>query len=261
MKKRIAIVSEFSDLGESDANGRFTYIARALSDKYAVTLFTSDFDHTKKTHRKAAGGDLPYAIRLVNEPGYTKNVSIKRLRSHRRYAKNLYAALVAGDAFDLIYCAVPSIDQGVAALKYANERHIPFIVDIQDIWPEAFELVFHAPIISDMLFAPMRRAIGKVYAGADAIVAVSQTYADVGMKYRATIKRNDTGKAEVVFLGTDLRRFDSFVPREKGGGKPDGEIWVAYIGTLGHSYNINAVTDALAVLKKRGVDDIVFKVM
>jgi glycosyltransferase involved in cell wall biosynthesis len=211
---------------------------------------------------------LPYAVRLVSEPGYTQNISIRRLLSHRSYAKNLYNALAADTAFDLVYCAVPSTDQGIAALRYSKERKIPLIVDIQDIWPEAFELVFHAPVISDMIFAPMRRAVGRVYSGADAIVAVSQTYADVGMKYRARLLRGDTGEATVAFLGTDLKRFDALAagspaPSAEGPGKADGpgEIWVAYIGTLGHSYNIDVITDALAELKGRGIDTIVFKVM
>jgi glycosyltransferase involved in cell wall biosynthesis len=261
MKKRIAVVSEFSDLGERGANGRFTYIARALSGKYDVTLFTSDFDHTTKSHRAVSGVAMPFGVRLVNELGYDKNVGVKRLRSHKRYGKNLYESLMKEDAFDLIYCAVPSTSQGLAALKYSSERHIPFIVDIQDIWPEAFELVFHVPVVSDMVFAPMRRAIDGVYTGADAIVAVSQTYADVGMKYRAKIRQKDINKATVVFLGTDLARFDSFLPSQTEAVKPDGEIWVAYIGTLGHSYNINVITDALAELKGQGIENVVFKVM
>jgi glycosyltransferase involved in cell wall biosynthesis len=135
-------------------------------------------------------------------------------------------------------------------------------VDIQDIWPEAFELVFHVPMISNMIFAPMRRAVGQVYAGADAIVAVSKTYANVGMEYRAKNRRNDHGEATVVFLGTDIGRFDAFASSQSDAmAKPDGEIWVAYVGTLGHSYNINVITDALAELKMRGIGNIIFKVM
>jgi glycosyltransferase involved in cell wall biosynthesis len=278
MTKRVAIIAEFSDIGEDGANGRFSYIAHELSDKFDVTLFTSDFEHTKKVHRVAANGaeisgagpgagGRPYKVRLVHEPGYVKNVSLKRLRSHKIFARNLRNTLNQEENFDILYCAAPPTYAGQAALSYAREKDVPLIVDIQDIWPEAFELVFHIPLISDVIFGPMRKAIREVYAGADRIVAVSETYAEVGMKYRTEMRRravkgetDEGATATVVYLGTNVGRFDEFA-RSTHEVKPGAEIWVAYIGTLGHSYNIGVVIDALAELRRRGMDNIVFKVM
>ena len=64
-------------------------------------------------------------------------------------------------------------------------------------------MFFDKPLVSDVLFYPVRREVDYVYASADHIIAVSQTYAERGL--RASKKCND---ATVVFLGTELDKFD-----------------------------------------------------
>ena len=39
--------------------------------------------------------------------------------------------------YDLIYCEVPPNDVALAAAKYAKKKGIPFVSDINDLWPEA----------------------------------------------------------------------------------------------------------------------------
>ncbi len=41
-----------------------------------------------------------------------------------------------------------------------------------------------------------------------------------------------------VYLSTDLNEFDKLAKYNKFMGKPKDEIWLAYIGTLGHSYDL-----------------------
>ena len=43
--------------------------------------------------------------------------------------------------------------------------------------------------------------------------------------------------------------------------KPEDEVWLAYIGTLGHSYDLISVFDALKILKDKGIKNIKFIVM
>lgn len=57
-----------------------------------------------------------------------------------------------------------------------QKNKIPLIIDIQDLWPEAFKMAFNIPIISDILFAPMMRQANNIYSRADVIMAVSDTY-------------------------------------------------------------------------------------
>jgi hypothetical protein len=148
----VLIIAHFSDAGEVEANGRFSYIAENLAKLYDVELVSSDFSHARKQYRIKTQTKCPYKVTLLHEPAYRKNVSPGRLISHRKFAKNLKEYLNESSVPDLIYCAVPSLDVGDVARKYALSKNIPFIIDIQDIWPEAFKLVFNIPLISDVIF-------------------------------------------------------------------------------------------------------------
>ena len=45
------------------------------------------------------------------------------------------------------------------------------------------------------------------------------------------------------------------------GQKPDDELWIGYAGTLGHSYNIEIVIDALNQIADKLTQKVVFKVL
>jgi glycosyltransferase involved in cell wall biosynthesis len=254
--KKILIVTHFSDIGEEGRNGRFSYIAGHLSGEYDVEVVSSDFSHTLKSYRTGGSQDLPYKTTMLHEPAYQKNVSIKRILSHAKFAGNLKKYLKESPVSDLIYCAVPSLDVADAARAYAADKHIPFIIDVQDIWPEAFHMVLNIPVLSNIIFAPMYRKARRIYAAADEIIAVSQTYADIALAQNRKVSEGHS-----VFLGTDLARFDALAKSGAATPKPAGEFWISYIGTLGHSYNINVITDAIAALPDEIRGNVKFVVM
>lgn len=254
--KKIYIVTQFSSDFEGKGNNRFNYLAGLLvKNGYEVEMITSDFSHVKKRKRTVDADTLPFRVTLLPEPGYPKNVCLKRFRSHRAFGKNLKKYLFSCDKPDLIYAATPSLDVGAAVADYCTKTGVPLIADIQDLWPEAFKLVLHVPLISDLIFAPMTRKANKLYAAADRIVAVSRTYRDRGVK---SGKKDKEGLC--VYLGTDLANFDANAA-SFAVDKPEGELWIAYVGTLGHSYNIEIIIDALNRVGDRLPEGVVFKVL
>jgi glycosyltransferase involved in cell wall biosynthesis len=150
---------------------------------------------------------------------------------------------------------VPSLEAAYWTGRYCRRHRIPFIVDLQDLWPEAFRMVLKAPVIDAVLFSPFSWMAKQIYRSATTLIAVSQTYLEVAVS--ACSMRP---AAFVVFLGTDLDVFDQHA-QQNPVSRPVGEVWVTYVGTLGASYDINVVTDALALLESRGRNDIVFKVL
>ena len=75
----VVIVTNFaSDYSETD-NDRFLYIAKKLSKFSNVEIITSDFCHEKKKHRNSISYRWPFKITFLHEPGYRKNVCVKRL--------------------------------------------------------------------------------------------------------------------------------------------------------------------------------------
>lgn len=153
---------------------------------------------------------------------------------------------------DVIYCSIPSTDAAYYATKYAKKNNIKLIIDIQDLWPEAFKMVFNIPIISDIIFYPMNRKANFVYKNADKIIGVSETYVNRALKVNKKIK-----KGLSVFLGTDLKYFDSLIKSDE----KYNDFTIVYIGTLGHSYNIKVIIDALEKIYWQYGEKIKFLVM
>ena len=222
-----------------------------------LEIVSSTFRHQTKKQRnldfiKSIKSD--YKTTLLYEPNYRKNISFKRLYSHHVFAKNVIDYLKKRKTPDVIICSVPSLAVGSAVTKFAKKNSIPIIIDIQDLWPEAFKIAINIPVISDILFAPMMLQANKIYKRADVIMAVSETYVARGLK------NNPGAESLPLFIGTD----SDLVKKEISGKniqKPQNEFWIGYTGALGHSYNIKTIIDAISILNDQGYNNIIFKIM
>lgn len=255
-KKDILILTNFCyDFSEND-NDRFLYVANMLCEEHDVEIVTSDFYHTEKRFRNKPVKEWPFKITFLHETGYRKNVCLKRFYSHYIWGKSVKKYLETRKKPDVIYCAVPSLSAPLAAAKYCEKNKIRFLIDVQDLWPEAFQMVFNVPIISNILFAPFKFLADGIYKRADTICAVSETYVD-----RALRVNNKCKDGISVFLGTNLDTFDENVRNNPIKRENDNRIRIAYCGTLGSSYDITCVIDALEILKKTDIPQPKFIVM
>ena len=100
---------------------------------------------------------------LVDEPGYKKNIDLNRLFSHYILARNLRKKLLRGKKYDLIYNVIPPNGTAKIAGKYANREKIPFVVDVEDLWPEAMKMVLDIPFLTDIIYFPLRWNAEQVY--------------------------------------------------------------------------------------------------
>lgn len=255
----IVIVSQYLrdiECFESN-NSRFVYIAKllAMSKNNNVEIITSDFNHTKKEKFNKIGKLDGVKITACHEPGYPKNVCLKRFNSHKKLSKNIKEYLEKRRKPDIIYCAIPSLAVGKIVAQYAEKNGVRFVIDIQDLWPEAFKMVFKIPLLSNAIFYPMKRQANYIYKCADNIIAVSETYCNRALKVNKKVK-----KGLSVFLGTDLNYFDECAKKNKVE-FDDDLVRIAYIGTLGHSYNIPIVIDAIRYLNDKGINNIRLIVM
>ncbi len=258
--KKIVIIAQYTSIPGENGNSRFKYIIEKLIDKEKnqVELITTKFYHKTKKHRTISNDEIPnegYKVTLLDEPGYKNNISLKRFYSHHVFAKNLKKHLENIDKPDIIYVAVPSFEMAKVVSKYAKKNNVKFIIDIQDLWPEAFKMVCNIPVLSDLIFYPLKRQADFVYKNADEIIAVSDTYANRALKVNKKVS-----KAVSVFLGTDLDEFDK-AKKDYHILESDGLFRIAYIGTLGYSYDLKCTIDALEILKKKGITNLLFVVM
>lgn len=245
----LLMIAHFMTLPNENGNSRFHAILTMLAEtgKYRLELVTSGFFHTDKSQRSIDAGfrdALPYRLTLIPEPSYARNISLKRVFSHSVFAKGVERYLKTRERPDLIYCAVPSLSAASAAARRCGEDKPRLIVDVQDLWPEAFMMAFPIPVLRSISFHPMKRRADFIYGSADKIVAVSETYRDRALRAN---KKDAEGLS--VYLGADLARFDRYRDELPARGRESREnLRIAYIGTLGHSYDLGAVIKALALL-------------
>lgn len=249
------------------ANNRFLYLANMLYKKHNIEIITSDFSHGKKEHFneemiERIKNEYPFKITLLHEPKYKKNVCLKRFYSHYVWGKEVKEYLNNRKKPDLIYAAVPTLMAPYVASKYCEKHNIRFIVDIQDLWPEAFQMVFNVPLLSNVIFMPFKLIANGIYKRADEICAVSDTYV-----HRAIGVNKKCRVGHSVFLGTELSNFDTNSEKTLNDKvflkslPVKDNLWLAYCGTLGASYDLICVFDALKILRMRGITPPKFIVM
>ncbi|WP_390285281.1 glycosyltransferase [Ureibacillus sp. GCM10028918] len=256
----LLIIANYTQAPGEDNINRFNYIAQKISkENLNIEIVTSSFSHTLKKQRNVKEEQrkrVQYKYTMLYEPGYEKNVSVKRIYSHFILGKRLKKYMKTRKKPDIIYCAVPSLALAKVAAKYAKKNNIKFIIDIQDLWPEAFKMVIKSPFLRRILFYSIEKKANYIYSAANDVVAVSQTYLDRVMKVNKKLSNHLS-----VFLGTELMYFDKMAQENRITVKPKDEIWLGYIGTLGHSYDIKLVIDALKILEDRGYRKYKFIIM
>lgn len=238
----IVIVAQYlRDIEDfKDNNSRFVYLAKLLiqNSENKIEIITSDFNHATKKHFIKTGNLPGIKVSVLHESGYPKNVCLKRFASHKELARNISEYLKTRKKPDACYCAIPSLDVADMVGKFCRKNNIRFIVDVQDLWPEAFKMVFNVPVLSDIIFAPMQKKANNIYELADNIVAVSKTYAERAMRVNKKCKF-----PTVVYLGTEKESFDNYARRSIS--KDEG-ITVGYVGSMSASYDLVSVIDAIA---------------
>ena len=248
--KDIVIIANFCrDFSETD-NGRFMYLCKELSKEHKVEIITSDFRHTAKIHKEPLIHNWPFKITFLHEPGYRRNISVQRFRSHMAWGREVANYLKKRKKPDVIYCAVPSLTGPFAAAKYCEANNIRFIIDIQDLWPEAFSMVFHFPLVSELIYAPIKYIANGIYRRADVICGVSQGYVD-----RALLVNKKCKSCHAVFLGTDLDTYDRYANTSAPViyKNREDELWMGYCGSLSASYDIPCVISALEILNNKKI--------
>lgn len=259
--KKIAVISMGVKLNGEKGYSRFRYIGDFLSDAgYQVDLITTTFQHWEKAQRDVEAiskEEYKFRLKFIYEPGYKKNIDLRRIASHRIAAKNLKKLLEKEGDYDLIYCEIPPNDVALAAAQYAHDKGIPFVPDVNDLWPEAMRMVVDIPVVSDILFYPLKRDAEKVYSLVSGIIGTSDEYRDRPLKNQKLDVPRKT-----VYVGNEIAEFDKGVSRYGPEIlKEEGEFWVTYAGTIGTSYDIRTMVLAGKELMDRKMDNIKIKIL
>ena len=237
VKKNILLVAPYVTFPNEPGDNRFISIAQLLSFEYNVTLVTSRFCHILKQQRKNTPIIDGVNVVLIDEPGYNTNVSFARLYSHKIFCNNFINFFSSySKKIDLVYSAYPLIKTNNIIGKLKTQRGYKFIIDVQDVWPEAITgpIPIFSSLLGRILISPISHYANKTYAYADALVAVSKTYLE-----RADVNNLPIDHKKVVFIGANKLHY---INHNK---KNNSEKLVAtYIGTMAGSYDLETVIKA-----------------
>jgi len=247
--KRVLLITNYFHFKQEKESNRYRQLADMLSNVPDIQLevITSVFyqrTKSRRTNTEELIKGLPYQVAFIEEPGYRKNISFERLKTSKVFAKNTLRYIKEHKKPDLIYQVVPTLDVANTVSKYANDNNIPLVIDIQDLWPEAYRMAFNVPIISDLAFFPLLKKANSIYRRADSICAVSNTYVE-----RAMSVNNKVKAGHPVFIGINLAAFDRNSAQSKK--NEDERLKIAYCGSLDESYDICLAIDAIKMLENR----------
>ena len=245
--RSILIIAPFVSLPGEPYYNRFLYLADMWARDYRVTLVTSSFCHFQKRHRdreSSALKDLPFDLVLLDEPGYSSNISFSRIKSHRKFVSELALWLIGQRGkiyYDIAYSAYPLVASNFLLSEFRGEFGYKLVIDVQDVWPESISAVSKFLGRNIWLLWIFSKRADRAYTSADALVAVSRTYLD-----RAR-KKCPTKNGLVVYLGSDIALIDSIPPVALA----SGSFRLIYIGTVSYSYDLETLVLGFVAMRSR----------
>jgi glycosyltransferase involved in cell wall biosynthesis len=130
MAKKVLIISNFHEnLSISRSNMAFNYF---LKKGYDPIVLCSNFSHSLKKFREL-DNERFIALSTI---AYSSSLSINRIVSYFIFSYKVFKFL-GENSFDIVYVNLPPNSIGLSVLL-RKSRYSKLIVDIIDLWPEAF---------------------------------------------------------------------------------------------------------------------------
>ena len=259
----VAIAEPIPTPGSDSRLLRAGTIALYLAQRgHQVIWWSSNFDHVRKKHAFRPGVQIHVGaqleVRCLKSIGYPANVCVRRLLDHWLVGREFIKSIRGEPRPDLIICSFPTIELSLACARYGKARNIPVIIDIRDLWPDAFAGFLPAVLspLAKCVLWPWRRQARSALRDARSIIAVSRGYLDWALGY--------AGRAITPADAVFPHGYESCQPSERlvpgveaplvaKGIDPTRQIcW--FVGTFGNSYDLDTVIDAARHLASVGCD-------
>lgn len=239
---------------DDNKNTRYNSLVREANKRgHRVTFWASTFKHNVKKQRydrtTKVEIDKGLSLHFVKTLPYQKNISFKRLLSHRKFGKQIVKEFDwAVIKPDLIMMAFPPVSSANTISEWAKANGIPCIVDIIDPWPDVFKA--HLSKIPDglldILTKPIKINVSKTMSRVTAITGISNQYIDWAKEYGA---ENINMKCFYPAVQFDEMQLELQKASENTSKNSDC-FNIIYAGSLGHSYDIPTILKAAEILEK-----------
>ena len=196
-----------------------------------VTAFLSDFRHRDKVTWTTA----PNGYTMIPGLPYHKNLSIKRMYSHSKFAKAAKDVL-AKEKWDLIWVLVPPNSLVKQCAQYKRTHpDTKLVFDVNDLWPESFPL---GGLKSLPPFQMWRSLRDQHLMAADYVV----TECDL---FRKRLNLEQNGNASTIYFCKPEEK----LALDRTAVLPEDYFSVCYLGSINHIIDIDAIVAILSSLK------------
>lgn len=193
---------------------------------------------------RSVGATKQNALNVVRLPLYPYHGAsfVGRTANYLTFAVSLAVwGLVNARRYDVIYVYHPPITVGLAVSLFSWLYRIPFVLDVQDLWPDS---VVHSNIGGVGSVARiLDRLCRIVYSRASKLVAQSNNMKGI-LECRGVYPE----KIEAIF-NWSLVELKEVAPTLES-----NRLQLHYTGNIGPYQNLDAIIDAVVIARKQGVD-------
>jgi glycosyltransferase involved in cell wall biosynthesis len=222
----------------------------AIKEGHQVTHFSCTFRHSTKVQRfnenKSIDINEFYKLVFIYANPYLKNVSAKRIFSHREFTTNLLKQINNFEKPDVILVAYPPITPALELSKWANKNNIPIFIDIIDPWPDVFLRLVpqKAKWALKITLYPMYIQWKSILKNCSGVVAISSEYIDWAKSFNIPIKKTASFLPSVPFDEVQKKIEQYKIYSETY------TLKIVYAGNLGVAYDIPTILKAAEELEK-----------
>lgn len=204
-----------------------------INKNYNVEVITTDFSHIKKTKRN----NIPENYKVIETKPYSKNLSIKRMASHKQFAVDVFKYLDDKNV-DIIWVMIPG-NYLVKEAKRYKDRHsnIKIIFDVIDMWPESLPISLNKNIFPFNIWRNIR---SKYLNCADYLVTECNLYMDI-------LKNEYKGKHKTIYWAKEPNHI---VNNKK---LDDSKLSLCYIGSINHIIDVDKIKEIIQSIKDKEV--------
>ncbi|MGD6978498.1 glycosyltransferase family 4 protein [Citricoccus sp. CH26A] len=137
---------------------------------------------------------------------------------------------------DIVVITVPALPTVVSGWVVSRWRRVPLVVEMRDAWPD---LARESGVKAGLLSSAMERLVSGVQRSADAVVTVTEGFAE-------TLSARGVRPVEVIGNGVELSRVPAVPHRDR----EPGTLNVLYLGNHGESQGLETVIRAAALARR-----------
>jgi glycosyltransferase involved in cell wall biosynthesis len=189
-------------------------------------------------------------LKLLEAGTYLKNISISRIKHHRKLGQRYKSEARKMLEPDVIIASHPIVEFSYEAVKYGKENNVPVIVDVRDMWPDIFQDYFpkiFRPFINAATYF-MKKKARYAFSSANAVISMSKDVLNWALKVS---KLKKFSNSEVFFLSCEKIEGHAISTKkildikEKYANK----TIISFIGTFGKTYELKTICEAAKAIR------------